>query len=107
VKNETWINGTRWSWDHYGRARGGQNVFDTDYLKLREIRIGYSIPAKYTGPINNVKVSAFGRNLAIWNRAEGVDWDPEYLHGSGNVQGIEGAALPSVRTFGLNLSLNF
>jgi hypothetical protein len=107
VTNDKWIAGTRWAWDFYGRARGGQNVFDTDYIKLREIRMGYSIPAKFTGPLNNVKISAFGRNLAIWGRAEGVDWDPEYVHGSGNVQGIEGAALPSVRTFGLNLSLNF
>lgn len=107
VANTKYIAGTRWAWDHYSRARGAQNVFNTDYMKLREIRIGYNIPSKFTGPVSNLKVSAFGRNLAIWGRDEGVDWDPEYVHGSGNVQGIEGAALPSLRTFGLNLTFNF
>jgi len=107
VKNETVISGERWAWDHYSRARAGQNTFDTDYIKLREVRIGYSLPKKITGPFSNVKVSAYGRNLAIWGRADGVDWDPEYVHGSGNVQGIEGGALPSVRNFGFNLTFDF
>ncbi len=107
VKNETVISAERWAWDHYSRARAGQNTFDTDYIKLREVRIGYNLPKKYTGPFNNVKISAYGRNLAIWGRAEGVDWDPEYVHGSGNVQGIEGGALPSLRTFGFNLTFDF
>ncbi|MDZ4203205.1 MAG: SusC/RagA family TonB-linked outer membrane protein [Bacteroidales bacterium] len=107
ITNATRIETTRWAWDHYSRARGAQNVFNTDYIKLREVRIGYTIPAKFTGPVRNVRVSAFGRNLAIWGRADGVDWDPEYVHGSGNVQGIEGGALPSLRTIGLSLNLNF
>ena len=71
-----------------------------------EIRIGYSIPAKYTGPFRNVKLSAYGRNLAIWGR-DNEHFDPEYVHGSGNVQGIEGGALPSLRTYGFNLTFDF
>lgn len=106
VKNATYISGERWAWDHYARARAAQNTFDTDYVKLREIRIGYSIPAKYTGPFRNVKLSAYGRNLAIWGR-DNEHFDPEYVHGSGNVQGIEGGALPSLRTYGFNLTFDF
>jgi len=107
IANTTYIDASTWAADHYSRARGPQNIFATDYIKLREIRIGYTIPSKFTGPVSNVKLSAFGRNLAIWGRADGVDWDPEYVHTAGNIQGIEGGALPSLRTFGLNLSLNF
>lgn len=107
VQNATYIDGTRWAADYYSRARGSQNTFDTDYIKLREVRIGYNLPKKFTGPFSNVKVSAYGRNLAIWNRDKGVDWDPEYVHGSGNVQGIEGGALPSLRTYGFNLTFDF
>jgi TonB-linked SusC/RagA family outer membrane protein len=106
VTNETYIAGTRWAWDHYSRARAAQNTFSTDYFKLREVRIGYRIPQKYTSVFRNVKVSAYGRNLAIWGQ-ENKHFDPEYVHGSGNVQGIEGGALPSLRTYGFNLSFDF
>ncbi|WP_322970790.1 TonB-dependent receptor domain-containing protein [Faecalibacter sp. LW9] len=84
-----------------------QNVLDADYIKLREVTLSYSFPKKWAGPFANVTVSAFGRNLATW----GLDkkgFDPEQAsYGSGNVQGIEGGSLPSTRTYGMNLKLQF
>jgi len=105
VKNTTRIGGQRYCWDVYGRAQK-QNIFSSDYIKLREIRIGYTIPSKYTGMIKNIRISAFGRNLAIWGQ-DLKHIDPENTTSSGNIQGIEGGALPSLRTFGLNLTFEF
>ncbi len=106
VKNKTRIDGQAWSEAHYdGPDR--QNIFSTDFIKLREVRLGYTLPAKWTGPIKNVKVSAFGRNLAILQRAS-KHFDPEYIQASGsNAQGLEGGYLPSTRTFGFGLNFNF
>ncbi len=84
-----------------------QNVFSTDYIKLREVRLGYTIPSKYTGPIKQLRVSAFGRNLAIFGAAT-KHFDPEYLQMAGsNAQGIEGGYIPSTRSYGFSLSFNF
>jgi len=91
----------------YYEGVDSRNVFDADYIKLREVTLSYTFPKKWAGPFANVTVSAFGRNLATW----GLDkkgFDPEMAsYGSGNVQGIEGGSLPSTRTFGMNLKLQF
>ncbi|HAL64662.1 MAG TPA: SusC/RagA family TonB-linked outer membrane protein [Bacteroidales bacterium] len=105
VKNETYISGLRWASDHYS-GPAAQNVFDASYVKLRELRLGYTIPNRYTGPIQNLRISVYGRNLAIWGR-DNQHIDPEYTTSAGNIQGIEGGQLPSLRSFGINLSCNF
>ena len=98
------------AYDYYKAYYNGvdsRNVLDADYIKLREVTLSYTFPKKWAGPFANVTVSAFGRNLATW----GLDkkgFDPEMAsYGSGNVQGIEGGSLPSTRTYGMNLKLQF
>jgi len=91
---------------HYDR-NDEKNVFSTDFIKLREVRLGYTIPSKYTGPIKQLRISAYGRNLAIWGRAS-KHFDREYLQMAGsNAQGIEGGYIPSTRSYGFSLSFNF
>lgn len=82
------------------------SVFDASYMKLREIRIGYTLP-KLTKLIQSIKVSAYGRNLLTWG-LDNKGIDPESIvSGSGNVQGIEGGLVPSTRSYGFNVILTF
>lgn len=105
VQNKTLIDAESWGgWHNSGPAEA--NIFNADYVKLRELRLSYTLPAKFTGPIQNLTVSAFGRNLAIWG-ADIKHIDPENTTGSGNIQGIEGGALPSLRYYGFGLNFNF
>ncbi len=106
ITNTTYINAETWAADHYSRARGGQNVFDADYFKLREVKIGYTFNFKNSNIISGLNVAVYGRNLAIWGRD--IDHiDPEFATSSGNIQGIEGGQLPGLRSFGVNLTFNF
>jgi len=106
VANETSISAARWCADFYSKP-DAQEVFDASYIKLRELTLGYTLPKKITGPINNLRIAAYGRNLMIWG-LDNRHFDPESaITSSGNIQGIEGAALPSMRNFGINLSFNF
>ncbi|HOW31845.1 MAG TPA: TonB-dependent receptor, partial [Bacteroidales bacterium] len=106
VKNTTRLDGQAWAEHHYD-GPDMQSIFSTDFIKLREIRIGYALPAKYTGPIKGVKISAFGRNLAIFGAAT-EHFDPEYLQMAGsNAQGLEGGYLPSTVSYGFGLNFNF
>jgi len=79
-------------------------VFDADYAKFRQLTIGYALPkSMYRSiPVQNINVSIVGRNLfdIINNLPNG---DP----GTGGAIGINNRALPSTRSFTLNLSANF
>jgi TonB-linked SusC/RagA family outer membrane protein len=106
VTNETYIEALRWGADHYSRARGGQNVFGADYIKLREVKLGYTFDTKDWGPITGMNVAVYGRNLAIWGR-DLQHIDPEFTTSAGNIQGIEGGQLPGLRSYGVNLTFSF
>lgn len=90
------------SWDE-------KNVFDASYIKLRELAVGYSIPAKVlkNTPFSGIKFSLVGRNLAILyqNTPKGID--PEAAVSSGNAQGIEYGGMPPTTTFGFDVKLSF
>jgi len=106
VTNSTYVDAETWgAWMYSGPAE--QNVFDATYIKLREVRLSYTLPAKITGPIQNLTLSAYGRNLAMFNTDIKDIVDPENTTSSGNVQGLEGGALPSLRYFGFGLNFNF
>lgn len=92
---------------NYYSGPAAQNIFDASYVKLREVTLSYTFPEKFRGPFANVVVSAFGRNLATWG-LDNKNFDPEMsTAGSGNIQGFEGGSLPSTRSFGMNLKLQF
>jgi len=103
--NTTRVDAETWAGSMYS-GPAAQSVFSSDFIKLREVTIGYTIPLK-SSVINSLKVSAYGRNLALWG-PDTKHFDPESATtNSGNVQGIEGGALPSVATFGFNLGIQF
>lgn len=100
------IKASSWGTGHYNTV-DAQNVFDSDYYKIREISLGYTLKNGIFNIFDNARISIFGRNLYTW----GLDYDgidPETVSaGSGNIQGLEGGLQPSVRSFGMNLNLSF
>ncbi|WP_339759019.1 SusC/RagA family TonB-linked outer membrane protein [Algoriphagus aquimarinus] len=83
------------------------SVVDGDFIKLRQLTLGYTFPAKWFGntPIlKGLSASLVGRNLGfIMRKAKNID--PEANFGSNiNYTGIEGGNLPSTRSFGFNLN---
>jgi len=95
-------------WGRYGQITDNF-IYDASYGKLRELSIGFNIPAKFLSqtPITNLKLSAVGRNLAIlWSNVPNIDPESGYT-AAGNSQGLEYFSMPSVRNLGFNLSANF
>lgn len=93
----------------YSRSNEESSMFDATYVKLREVRLGYSLPKKLIDklPVTSASISLVGRNLALWTENDHVD--PETISFSGGtiVPGVEDMALPSTRSFGLNLNVEF
>jgi TonB-linked SusC/RagA family outer membrane protein len=96
---------------YWGRYRQITNnfIYDASYGKLRELSIGYSIPANLLSktPLTSLKVSAVGRNLALlWSNVPNIDPESSYT-ANGNSQGLEYFSMPTVRNLGFNLSASF
>lgn len=105
--NDIKLDAATWGSSYYNTV-DRQNVFDASYIKLRDLTIGYDLPKSIIGDaLSAVRISAFARNLFVWNLDfKGVD--PENTtYGSGNIQGLEGGSLPSTRTFGFNVNFKF
>jgi TonB-dependent SusC/RagA subfamily outer membrane receptor len=80
-------------------------LYDAGFVKLRDVRLTFSLPLK-SMPImtaQSVRVSLVGRNVALWAKAPNID--PETALSAGSVQGIEMGQLPSTRSFGLQFSV--
>ena len=82
------------------------SIFDGSYIKLREIKVGYTFNKLGRLPLKEVNISAVGRNLAILS-TNVPHIDPETAFSSGNVQGLEYGQLPSARSIGFSIGCKF
>ena len=105
--NDIYVDAYDYASAHYFGPRA-QNVFETDYWKLREVSITYTVPVKYLAktPIRGLHISAVGRNLLMWGEKV-PHLDPESTTNAGNIQGLEGGGNPSTKTYGFNLKFDF
>jgi hypothetical protein len=95
------------------------NVFKGDFVKLKTVTIGYSLPRNILSRVNisNARFYVSGQNLAIITKYPGPD--PEVSsNGNGNVAnqglgsgnlnpGVDRNTLPNGRTVTVGLNLNF
>lgn len=83
-------------------------IFDGSYIKLREVTLGYNLPAGLLSRIRvkSAKVSLVGRNVLMLFR-NNPHIDPEVDRFGSNQQGFAYGELPSSRSLGANLSLSF
>ena len=92
-----------------GRGIAEGVMFDASFVKLREVQMGYTIPDKFWGklPLRGVNISLVGRNLLLWDKVPHID--PENMSYSGGtaLPGIENMAIPSSRSYGVNLNVKF
>ncbi|MCK0189610.1 SusC/RagA family TonB-linked outer membrane protein [Arenibacter sp. F20364] len=99
--------GDNYAWD-FTRA----STFDADFVKLRQISIGYTFDNKIAQKIGmrNLSLSLFSRNIILWTKA-GINIDPEsaFQNSQGNLsQGVERYNIqPWAIPVGLKLNASF
>ena len=83
-------------------------IIDASYVKLREVSLGYQIPAFLTSRIKaqSARISFVGRNIAILFK-NNPHIDPEIDSQGGNAQGFTYGQLPNSRSLGVNLDIKF
>ena len=93
----------------YGRHPNKAFVYDASFVKLREAILTYSLPNSVIGrlqPFKGIDLSLIGRNL--WLIHKNIPYsDPEEIISAGNLQGYQGGAYPTTRTFTFNVKFRF
>lgn len=93
-------------------------AYDATNIRAREFSLGYDIPVPKQMFVKSMRLSAVGRNLFwIYRGSSLFDipgigkrklwFDPDMSLGNANYQGIEYGTLPSTRSYGVNLQVNF
>lgn len=103
------LSGRDYYWWRYNRGNEEVGMYDASFLKLRELRIAYSLPVSWLSrtPIRAATFAIVGRNLALWT--ENPHFDPETIsfNGGAIVPGVEDMATPTSRSIGFNINLTF
>ncbi|MCI3937736.1 SusC/RagA family TonB-linked outer membrane protein [Chryseobacterium aahli] len=83
-------------------------VYDASYVKLREAKLSYSLPADLLRNtfIKGMTLSLLGQNLWIIHKNL-PDADPEAGTSSGNIQGFQSGVMPTTRIYSFNVKLDF
>ncbi|TYP97404.1 TonB-linked SusC/RagA family outer membrane protein [Tenacibaculum adriaticum] len=95
---------------YYGRISGIAEEFveDADYIKFRQLSLGYSLPSEFLKKtfINSASISFIASNLFYLQRS--IDnIDPESSYNVGNAQGLEYFGVPSRKSYGLSFNVKF
>lgn len=95
------------TWAHYYLyGPTAMSVLRSDYVKLKEVSVGYHIPSK-SRFVKAMRISVYARNLAVWG-PDTRHFDPEdIVTNAGNVQGLDYGHAPSSRNYGLTVNLKF
>ncbi|HJT74003.1 MAG TPA: TonB-dependent receptor, partial [Chitinophaga sp.] len=107
--NTVKVNARAYYENVYARSNAEMNIFDASFLKIRELRIEYALPARLAGKIGSrqVLVALYGREL--FNFTDFPAFDPEggNLNSGTLTPGVELAQFPTPRTMGVNLTFKF
>jgi hypothetical protein len=94
---------------HFNRDNVEANTFSTDFIKLREVRLDYTLPASLMSKLKlqRATLGVYGRDLFQFTKWPG--FDPEFgtLNDGQINSGFEIAQFPSTRTMGVSLTVGF
>ena len=103
------VSNTNFGQYGYRYSPAARFIYDASFIKLREVLLTYSVPSNIMSklaPFKGIDFSLIGRNL--WLIHKNLPYaDPEETISSGNLQGYQSGAYPSVRTIAFNVKLNF
>ena len=93
---------------YYNATNNEAFMYDASYLKLRELKLGYTFKNIFSGKNSaDLNISLLARNVLEFTQNKDVDPETLALRGQQILPGTEFLSLPSTRSYGLSLGLNF
>lgn len=113
VENTVEVPTRDYFYAYYGNGFNRDNIeaatYDATFVKLRELRIGYALPTDLVERIGASKatVSLVGRNLLLFTKVPSIDPETYSIRGNSFVPGFESTSLPTQRTIGFSVNVQF
>lgn len=85
-----------------GRERSSRHMHAADYMRLKTINIGYTIPVKYTNAVSISNARIYFTGVNLWTWAKHKTYDPEV-----NEYGSKGFEVPIGKTYTFGIDLSF
>jgi hypothetical protein len=107
TENTTKLSAREWHTSiTLGRRLIEPMMYDASFVKLRELKLGYTLPNRLMQrlPFRDVNLSLVGRNLLLWTDVPHIDPETASNAGGTIIPGVESVAMPSARSYGFNLS---
>lgn len=92
------------------RTNAEENTFSTDYLKLKEARLDYTLPKRICRKqkvIQSAQIGVYATNVFCISKFPQYDPEAGTMIGTNIYNGIEAGSLPMTRTYGVNLKISF
>ncbi len=98
------------------REMSSRFVEDGSYVRLKNVSLGYNLPAEITSKFNikKARLSVSAQNLLTWTKYSGLDPEVNYYGSSGNndtssnvVRGFDFGNYPTTRSVSFSLNLTF
>ena len=100
--------------DTYSKAISSYYVEDGSYVRMRNLQLGYNVPASMARWMTATRVYVQGENLFTWTRYTGLDPSLPTANAGGSAgdvrdqaRGIDRGVYPSNKTFSIGLSASF
>lgn len=110
VPNDVIVPANAYHNNRYRRQNESEGIYDATFVKLRQVSLGYNLPASVLNKtfISKARISLIGNNVWLWAK-EFNHGDPELLSfGNGKyVPGVENATVPSTRSLGFSIDVEF
>ncbi len=109
LANTVKVNARSYYENVYARSNAEMNIFDASFLKIREVRIEYSLPQGFLSKmkIRQTLIALYGRELFNFTKFPGFDPEGGNLNSGTLTPGVELAQFPSTRNMGINLTFKF
>jgi len=107
VANNVNVNAATYYGGYYNATNNEPFMYNESYLKLRELRIGYTFKGVFKRPGSTLNFSLVGRNLMEFTQNKDVDPETLALRGQQILPGTEFLSLPSTKSIGFSLGINF
>ncbi|MBS1564433.1 MAG: SusC/RagA family TonB-linked outer membrane protein, partial [Bacteroidetes bacterium] len=93
----------------YAINNAEMNIFDASFLKIRELRVEFSLPAGWLKKVGVRQTTAavYGRELLNITSFPGFDPEGGNLNSGTLTPGVELMQFPSTRNMGVNLTFKF
>lgn len=93
----------------WGASYTGDAIHSTDYVKMRQISVSYTLPSNLLSrtPLQKASISLVCRNPFFIYSAAPDNLDPTGGYNPGSASGIEFGALPGQRTYGATIKVSF